>query len=88
MKCMVYRSDKKSETYLYLADGWTFDDLPANLRQLFGEPAFVMRLDLAGNRRLARVDTETVRENLEKEGYFLQLPPKLPIEEEISRRFS
>lgn len=88
MKCMVYRSDRKSETYLYLADGTKFEDLPDSLQQLFGEPAFVMRLDLAGGRRLARVDAEAVRESLENDGYFLQLPPKLPVEEEISRRFS
>ena len=88
MKCMVYRSGKKSETYLYLADGCKFEDLPDNLQRLFGEPAFVMRLDLAGGRCLARVDVEAVKESLGNDGYFLQLPPKLPIEEEISRRFS
>ena len=43
---------------------------------------------LAPGRRLARVAVEQVLAALGKQGYFLQLPPELPIEEEIARRFS
>ena len=66
----------------------SFDDLPAELRAAFGEPAFVMALKLDAERRLARVDVRTVLERLREPGYFLQLPPELPVEEEISRRFA
>jgi uncharacterized protein YcgL (UPF0745 family) len=83
--CKVYRSDKKAETYLYLADDLEFDDLPAELREQFGEPAFVLSLELSAERKLARVDTKKVLESLEEQGFYLQLPPKLPIEEEITR---
>ena len=86
--CTVYRSDKKAETYLYLADKTAFDDLPEELRERFGEPALVMRLKLSADLKLARADVEKVLENLEEQGFYLQLPPKLPIEEEISRQFS
>jgi uncharacterized protein YcgL (UPF0745 family) len=86
--CKVYRSDKKAETYLYLAQDLAFDDLPAELRQAFGEPAFVMQLKLNAERRLARVDAGQVLEQLETHGYYLQLPPDLPVEEEIARCFS
>jgi uncharacterized protein YcgL (UPF0745 family) len=83
--CTVYRSGKKAETYLYLAAGITFDDLPAELRAAFGEPALVMQLRLNEGRRLARVDVRLVLERLRQPGWFLQLPPELPVEAEIAR---
>jgi uncharacterized protein YcgL (UPF0745 family) len=86
--CRVYRSDKKAETYLYLSDDMEFDDLPAELRERFGEPAFVLRLELSAERKLARVDVASVLESLAEQGFYLQLPPKLSVEEEIARRFS
>lgn len=88
MTCKVYRSDRKSETYLFLSDELEFDDLPEELRKSFGQPAFVMSLDLSAERKLARVDTEKVLDSLAIQGFYLQLPPKLPVEEEIARRFS
>ena len=88
MRCLVYRSDKKQETYLYLADGLDFEDLPPELQRTFGEPALVMSLNLEPDSKLARVDVENVLQSLKERGYYLQLPPELPIEEEISRRYS
>jgi uncharacterized protein YcgL (UPF0745 family) len=86
--CNVYRSDRKAETYLYLAHDRAFDDLPSGLRQAFGEPAFVMQLQLSDERRLARVEVGRVLEQVAKQGFYLQLPPELAVEHEISRRFS
>jgi uncharacterized protein YcgL (UPF0745 family) len=86
--CKIYRSDRKAETYLYLANDCEFGDLPAELQQSFGEPAFVMQLVISPDRKLARVDVESVLENLKKDGFYLQLPPKLTIEEEISRKIN
>ena len=83
--CKVFRSDKKSETYLYLTEDSEFSDLPSNLQQRFGEPAFVMSLELSAERELARVDVKKVLHSLQEHGYFLQLPPKLSVEEEITR---
>jgi uncharacterized protein YcgL (UPF0745 family) len=86
--CKVFRSDKKAEAYLYLADDMEFDDLPTQLQERFGEPAFVLRLELSTDRNLARVDVTKVLESLVEHGYYLQLPPKMPVEEEITRQFS
>jgi len=86
--CKVYRSEKKAETYLYLADELEFEDLPEELQERFGTPFLVMPLILTKKRKLARVDVEKVIRNLAEHGFYLQLPPKLPVEEEISRRFS
>ena len=38
--------------------------------------------------RLARVETRIVLEQLQTEGFYLQLPPEMPTEEEIKQRFS
>lgn len=86
--CLVYRSEKKAETYLYLPIGMTFTDLPESLQQTFGDPLLVMRLDVKADSKLAQADPGQVLRALDEQGYFLQLPPKLPIEELITRRFS
>jgi uncharacterized protein YcgL (UPF0745 family) len=88
MNCQIFRSKKKDETYLFLAKDQSFDDLPEDLRATFGEPVYVMALKLSSKSRLARVETQSVLESLRERGYFLQLPPKMPVEEEISKRFS
>jgi hypothetical protein len=88
LACAIFRSKKKTDTYLYLLESLEFTDLPEPLRQAFGEPVFVMRLVLTAERKLAHADVGQVSRALREHGYFLQLPPGLPIEEEITRRFS
>ena len=84
--CLIYRSGKKEETYLYLPIGTKLDDLPEPFQQAFGEAVFVMKLDIDNNTKLARVDPAQVLSGIDEQGYFLQLPPKHPVEEEITRR--
>ena len=76
MKCTVFKSEKKEYTYIYLAEGKAFEDLPAALRDIFGEPEFVMELELNPARKLAYEDVKQVMENLAKEGFHLQMPPQ------------
>ena len=85
IRCTVFRSNRRPETYLYLAAGQAWEDLPPELQRLFGEAVQVMTLELDGARRLARVDVNDVLKALGGEGYYLQLPPQLPVEEEITR---
>ena len=76
MKCSVIRSSLKDFTYIYLLEGHDFDDLPLALKQVFGEPEFVMDLKLTPERHLAYADIDQVIQNLSEHGYYLQLPPK------------
>ena len=76
MKCSVVRSSLKDFTYVYLRAGHDFDDLPAELRQVFGQPEFVMDLELAPERKLAYEDVSQVMQNLSEQGYHLQMPPQ------------
>lgn len=76
MKCSVLRSSKKDFTYLYLLEGHDYDDIPVALKKVFGEPEFVMDLELSAGRKLAYEDVKQVMNNLAEQGYHLQMPPQ------------
>ncbi len=76
MKCTVLASRTRDFTYLYLREGFAFEDLPDALQQIFGEHREVMELELTPDRELAQVNVTTVLADLEREGFFLQLPPE------------
>ncbi len=76
MKCSVFRSSLKDYTYLYLRDGYKFEDLPISLIKLFGEPEFVIALDLTPERKLAYEDVNQVMKSLEEYEFHLQMPPQ------------
>ena len=76
MKCSVFRSTIKDFTYVYLRLGFEFDELPDELRAVFGEPELVIALDLHADRKLAYEDVEQVMQNLAEKGFHLQMPPQ------------
>ena len=76
MKCSVFRSSMKDFTYIYLLAGHDLDDLPVALKKVFGEPEFVMDLELTPDRKLAYEDVNSVLQNLAEQGYHLQMPPQ------------
>jgi len=75
MKCFIYRSKAKAEMYLYLKEKDKFTILPENLIKIFGQPEFSMVIDLEKRQKLARVNVEKVKTELNSQGYFLQMPP-------------
>jgi hypothetical protein len=75
MHAYVYKSQRKADTYLYLAKRDDFDCVPAPVRAPLGTLQFVMELALTPERRLARADAAVVRANLQSRGFYLQLPP-------------
>ena len=77
LHCWVYRSLRKQEMYLYLADEDAFDKVPQVLLERFGEPILVIELELSPERQLAREDVNKVIANLEGQGFHLQMPPQL-----------
>ncbi|RJX70064.1 hypothetical protein DZ860_14350 [Vibrio sinensis] len=74
MLCAIYKSSKKDGAYLYIPKKDDFSQVPDTLMQMFGKPTMVMVIKLDG-RKLAQVDIEKVRQSMNSEGYFLQLPP-------------
>ncbi|MFQ5937499.1 MAG: YcgL domain-containing protein [Acidiferrobacterales bacterium] len=74
MKCAIYKSRRKADTYLYVEEESNFARVPASLLTLLGELEFVMTLELSPQRTLAQADPEEVRRQLREQGYYLQLP--------------
>jgi len=75
MLAHVYKSLKRADTYVYLAARDDFARLPEPLRTRLGRLAFVLDVELAPERKLAREDAATVMENLGARGFHLQFPP-------------
>jgi uncharacterized protein YcgL (UPF0745 family) len=74
MQCFIYRSSKKTDTYLYLSEEDKLNKLPEGLDKLLGHLEFVMELDLEKIKRLGNADLEEVKNNLTDVGFYLQLP--------------
>jgi uncharacterized protein YcgL (UPF0745 family) len=74
MLCTVYKSSKKEGAYLYVLKKDDFSSIPEALMAMFGKPKLVMTMRLEG-KVLARVDVEKVKQSLNKDGFFLQMPP-------------
>ena len=73
MLCHIYRSSLKLDTYLYLPVKDDFSELPESLLKVFGVPEFSFSFDLSTDRKLAKEDTHSVVDNLQNQGYHLQL---------------
>ncbi|VAW90448.1 Protein YcgL [hydrothermal vent metagenome] len=80
MNCAVYKSEKKSDYYVYLKrvdeEAVDFSCIPEALDKLLGNLEFVMDLELSEARKLAQADVTEVIASLREEGFYLQTPPK------------
>lgn len=75
MQAYVYKSLRKADTYLFLSVRDDFARLPDPLRQQLDPLQFVLEVELTPERKLARADAATVRENLVERGFHIQFPP-------------
>ncbi|WP_395376732.1 YcgL domain-containing protein [Marinicella sp. W31] len=75
MRCKIWRSRKKRGAYVYLPEAETPEVLPEALVRLLGVCDEVMSLDLAERDKLASENIDTVCQNLQQQGYHVQLPP-------------
>ena len=64
MQAYVYKSQRKQDTYVYLAKRDDFDAIPATLGATLAPFAFVLEVALTPERRLAQADAAQVRANL------------------------
>ncbi|MBB3822957.1 hypothetical protein FHT10_004087 [Xanthomonas arboricola] len=74
MHAYVYKSQRKQDTFVYLATRDDFSGLPAAVHTQLAPLTFVLEVALTPERRLAQADAATVREALGKHGFYLQLP--------------
>ncbi|MGL9760085.1 MAG: YcgL domain-containing protein [Symbiopectobacterium sp.] len=75
MFCVIYRSDKRDKTYLFVDKKDDFSRVPEALIKSFGTPHLVMLLPLDGSKKLASADIKKVKRALNEEGFYLQMPP-------------
>lgn len=76
MQCFVYASQRKADSYLWLAERDAFAKLPESLLLLLGDLRFVMEVHLDEQRKLPVEDTLQVLAHLREQGWHLQLPPQ------------
>jgi uncharacterized protein len=79
--CSIYKSPRKNEMYLYVLKADALKRVPEALLAAFGTPQLCFEMILTPQKTLAREDIAVVLENLDKQGYHLQMPP--PEEEYI-----
>lgn len=75
MHCIVYRSTRRPDTYVYVADAAALERLPPALKQALGPLSEALQFELTPERRLAREDARRVLENIAGIGYHVQFPP-------------
>ncbi|CAM3780790.1 YcgL domain-containing protein [Pseudomonas reidholzensis] len=73
--CSIYKSPRKDGMYLYVLKADALERVPAALLPAFGTPMHAFDLVLSPERKLAREDITKVLENLDSQGYHLQMPP-------------
>jgi uncharacterized protein YcgL (UPF0745 family) len=73
--CSIYRSSKRNGMYLYVLKSDELKRVPPELMVAFGKALHAFDLVLSPERALAREDIHQVLENLDKQGYHLQMPP-------------
>lgn len=75
MQAYVYKSQRKADTFVYLAQRDDFACVPEPLRSQVGALSFVLEVALTPERKLAREDAAVVRKNLAARGFHIQFPP-------------
>lgn len=71
----IFKGHKKEEMYLYVDQKEGLKIVPDDLLETFGRTESVMVMPLTKDKKLARVKASDVLEGIEKQGYFLQMPP-------------
>ncbi len=79
MRCFVYKSSRREQTYVYLAERDAFDCLPEPLSRTLGALSLVVEIELDQGRRLAQADPAVVRANLAGQGFHIQFPPRIEV---------
>lgn len=62
MFCVIYRSSKRDQTYLYVEKKDDFSRVPEALMKGFGQPQLAMMLPLDGRKKLVNAELEKVKQ--------------------------
>ncbi len=71
----AYKSPKKEGLFLYIPKESLLEDLPNELRAMFGEPQWVIDFLLDENRKMPGANPEDGIKMIERKKYYVQMPP-------------
>ncbi len=74
MQCFVYRSLKKKGLYIYLPEKDNFSNVPTSVKAQLGDTEYALELEISPEKKLARENAQKVLENLQKNGFHIQMP--------------
>jgi len=74
VNCVIYKSNKKTDYYLFVEQENNFERVPEALLQMLGNLELVMTINLDERQKLSQVNSAEVKQLLIEQGYFLQLP--------------
>ena len=77
MMCVIYKSVRKPDHYLYIEKVDDFSRVPEALLDRLQPLEWVMELELTPGRKLAQADVQSVKNQLLQPGFYLQVPPPL-----------
>lgn len=81
IECVVYKSLKKDETYIFIETTTPLSDLPNDLMTVLGQTEMVMTLKLTPEKKMARGNATEIMISIEKQGFHLQMPENPQIKE-------
>lgn len=84
MQCMVYKSLRRFDYYLFVKKDEGLERVPDTLKTLLGNLEEVTEVELHAQRKLAQSDAVEVMAQIEAEGYFLQMPPRQGLDPKVS----
>jgi len=78
MLTYIYRSEKKTDCYIYLNKAVANFELPTPVKKVLGDLVLVMELDVGPETKLALSDPKKVLSAIEEQGFYIQMPSKEP----------
>ncbi len=74
MNCCIYKSNRKTDYYLFVEQEDNFERVPESLLKMLRPLELVMSIDLDQREKLSQASPAEVKKLLVEQGYFLQLP--------------
>lgn len=74
VNCSIYKSNKKTDYYLFVEQEDNFERVPESLLKMLGILELVMTINLDDRKKLSQANPAEVKQLLVEQGYFLQLP--------------
>ena len=74
MNCCIYKSNRKTDYYLFVEQEDKFERVPESLLKMLRPLELVMTIDLDQREKLSQASPAEVKQLLVEQGYFLQLP--------------